>query len=90
MRLTRVSQRRGYSGILFDGSTSAPLRQERKVEIPITHTMQNSGIAVASAVLSGDYRRQARCAEDSARYSIQISKSTLAFQPPSVRSTEKS
>ena len=40
MRLTRVSQRRDYSGILFNGSTSAPLRQERKVEIPISSPNQ--------------------------------------------------
>ena len=37
MRLTRVSQRRDYSGILFNGSTSAPLR---KVEIPISSPNQ--------------------------------------------------
>jgi hypothetical protein len=37
--LTRVSQRRGYSSILFDGSTSAPLREEM-VEIPISSPNQ--------------------------------------------------
>jgi serine protease Do len=35
MRLTRVSQRRGDSGIVFNGSTSAPLREET-VEIAIS------------------------------------------------------
>ena len=35
VRLTRVSQRRDYGDILFNVSTSAPLRQERKAEIPI-------------------------------------------------------
>jgi len=52
---------------------------------------RSSGMAVASAVLSLDLVRcEIPCAETAHATALQISKSTLAFQPLSVRSTEKS
>jgi len=54
VRLTRVSQRRG---ILFDATTSAPLPNERKVEISISSPNHKKKPTVKNAV----YPREAVC-----------------------------